>query len=145
DPAAKRAYDETLRPAPRPRPIPQDEDDSAPLPLAPAEPVAPAPVVRPPRPVRRRDDGRRLPYRRLVALRHVLAAWDDAGHFLADAGRPLRRPAEAVELVGVLWALRGRLGESDAPAVGLPGQPGALVAALARQPLPLHTFRHLLP
>jgi hypothetical protein len=156
DPAAKRAYDAALHPAPAPEPPPTrptpppppEDDDNSPLPLAPPEVIAPAPVVRrpasaPPHP--RRDDDRRQPYRRLAAARRLLAAWRDAGEFLGDADRTLQRPAEAVELVGVLWQLRVQLEDEGAASVGLPGQPGAVVAALARQPLPLHTFRHLLP
>jgi hypothetical protein len=151
DPAAKAAYDATLRVAPLPPspPAVPDEDESpGPYPLAPAEPVVVAAVVRrptPPPPRPRRDDVRRRLYRRLAATRHLLAAWRDVGRYVADPTRRPHRPAEGVEFVGTLLELRQQLGAEDAPPVGLPGQPGALVAALARQPLPLTTYRQFLP
>jgi hypothetical protein len=151
DPAARDAYD-AARPSRRATPsqavaaVAEDEDDGRPLALAPPEPLPPVPaLMRPARAAPRRDGAGRAPYRRLAAARRLLAAWRDAGRFLEDPARRLRRPAEAVELVGTLWDLRGRLADAAAPPVGPPGQPGALVAALARQPLPLHTYRHLLP
>jgi hypothetical protein len=84
-------------------------------------------------------------YHRLAAARRLLAAWRDVGPFVDDPeGRP-HRPAEAIEFVGALLELRDRLSDDASPPTGLPGQPGALVAALARQSLPLSTYRDFLP
>ncbi len=151
DSAAKAAYDATLQPATVP-PAPP-----TPLPLAPEPPVPVArlelpalpPVAvlqRPPVVVPRRGNAaRRLVYRRIAVTRRLLAAWHEAGALLADRDRRLQTPGEAVTLVSALWELRAVLSEEDGLGVGAAGQPGALVAALARQALPLHTFRHLLP
>jgi hypothetical protein len=149
DPDARSAYDATLQPPPTPLPPARpSEEDSSPYPLAPAEPVAPAPVVLPrrvPAPARSRSDGdRRRLYRRLAAVRHLRDAWRAAGLYLADAGRRLQRPVEAVELVTALWEVRRSTDGEAAPPIGHTGQPGSLVGALARQPHLLHTFRHLL-
>jgi len=159
DPAAKAAYDAGL-PAlggdpqagtpTQPRSPGHAEEDESPGPylLAPPVVIAPAPSVRPPTPPPpppRRPDGRRDWYHRLAAARHLLAAWRDVGPFVDDPNHRMTRPAEAVEFVGALLELRGRLADETAPAIGVPGQPGALLAALARQPLPLSTFRHFLP
>jgi hypothetical protein len=147
DPAAKAAYDEAFRPAPSAAtPVMPNEVEAAPrlYALAPVERLAVAPIMRKPMPARpRRDDPRRRLYRRLAATRRLLAAWRDVGDYLADpAGRPLR-PTEGIAFVGTVLELRDRLADDAAPPIGLPGQPGADVAALARQQLPLTTLRHL--
>jgi hypothetical protein len=166
DPAAKAAYDAGRRPIPvaAPQPIVEEEvSPPRPYPLAPPEPVAVAPVVRVPRrpaprvprrpwseptqarrPGHTEGDPRRRLYHRLGATRRLLAAWRDVGDFVAGQPR-LREPGVAIEFVSALLELRERLAAEDAPPVGLPGQPGALVAALARQPLPLTTYRQFLP
>lgn len=151
DPAAKAAYDADRRPTPvaARAPVVEDEYESPPrpYPLAPPEPVAIAPVVRrttPQRQTPRHDDPRRRLYHRLGTARRLLAAWRNVGDFLGEQRR-LREPGVAIEFVGALMELRERLAADDAPPVGLPGQPGALVAALARQPLPLTTYRQFLP
>jgi hypothetical protein len=145
DPAAKAAYDLALRPTPASAAIAtEDEEPARPYALAPPERLAVAPVFHKAIPARpRRDDPRRWLYRRLTATRRLLAAWRDVGDYLADpAGRPLR-PTEGIEFVGIILELRDRLADDAAPPTGLPGQPGADVAALARQQLPLTAFRHL--
>ncbi len=144
DPAAKAAYDMALRPAPPPSPVvSEDQESSQPYALAPPERIAVAPNVRKPMAVRvRPDDARRRLYRRLAAIRHLRAAWRDLGDYVADpVARPLR-PTEGIEFVAAILEVRGRLANDTGPRIGLPGQAGAIVAALARQPLPLTTFRH---
>jgi hypothetical protein len=148
DPTAKAAYDATRRSVPVAVQAPEvveEEESPQPYPLAAAEPIAVAPVARPPRARPRTDDPRRTLYRRLGAARRLVTAWRDVGEFLADPSRRSLRPAEAIEFVGSLLELRDRLTDDEAPAVALPNQPGALVAALARQPLPLSTYRQFLP
>jgi hypothetical protein len=145
DPAAKAAYDQALRPAQR-TPIPifnEDEQPARPYALAPPERLAVAPVVHRPAPIQRRqDDPRRRLYRRLAGTRRLLAAWRAVGDFVADPAGPPLRPTEGIEFVGTILELRQRLSEDSAPPI-VPGQPGAEVATLARQQLPLTTFRHL--
>jgi hypothetical protein len=149
DPAAKRNYDATLRPMPLPQapPLRVEEDElPAAYPLAPAVPISAAPVVRRPTPpAPRRDDARQRLYHRVGAARRLLAAWREVGNYIGNPDRRPRRPAEAVEFVGTLLELRDRLAATAAPVIGLPSQAGALVAALARQPLPLTTYRQFLP
>jgi hypothetical protein len=158
DPAAKEEYDATLTgrwpaAAKMPKPPPAaavpvaiiEETPPRPYPLAPPEPVALAPIVRRPPARRRPAAGRRLLYQRLAAARHLLAAWRGVGGYLTDLGRRIRQPAEAVEFVGALLELRDRLADDEYGPTVVPGQPGALVASLARQPLPLSTYRQFLP
>jgi hypothetical protein len=149
DPVAKAAYDAARGHVPirEPARVAVEEDESSePYSLAAAEPIPVAPIVRQLAPPRRRtDDPRRSLYRRLGAARRLLAAWRAVGDFIADPSRRSLRPAETIEFVGALLELRARLADDAVPAVVLPGQPGSLVAALARQPLPLSTYRQFLP
>jgi hypothetical protein len=147
DPAAKAAYDATLRPtaqAARAEIPAPDEEPPLPYALAPPERLAVPRIVHRPMPVRPRpDDPRRQLYRRLAATRRLLTAWREVGDYIADpAGRPLR-PTEGIEFVGAVVELRARLADDASPPIGLPGQLGADVAALTRQHLPLTTFRHM--
>src|SRR6516164_10644878 len=118
DPAAKAAYDARPRPLPvregeapaerydrarrEPRPPEPAEEPPRPYALAPPEPNAVAAPVRLPAPRRPRPpDARRDIYRRLAAMRHLLAAWREVGDYIADP-RSRLKPAEAIDFVGAL-------------------------------------------
>jgi hypothetical protein len=155
DPAAKRAYDASLKP----RSVtamanPPAEEFDGQYDLAPPELIAEAPILRlpqgsrpsplesrPRRPWHASGDARRQLYRRRALVRRLLHSWREVGDYLSDQSARLS-PAEAIEFVGSLIDVRERLAEVEGFA--LPGQPGAVVAGLARQQLPLFTFRHLL-
>ncbi|HEX4589748.1 MAG TPA: hypothetical protein VH120_07455 [Gemmataceae bacterium] len=145
DPVAKAAYDTGLRPRSLTTPpVPEPADSYT---LAPPEPLRVAPVVPVARPFRPRplaDDVRREAARRRAAIRRLSRTWRDLGNYLRDPGRKLS-PAEAIDFVAALLELRERLADETMSITISQGEPGSVVAALARQPLPLSTFRHLLP
>jgi hypothetical protein len=146
DPAAKAAYDATLGRAPKAAAPTRrvEAEPPAAYPLAPTEPLAVPPIVPPTPPRPKRDDPRRRLYRRLAANRRLLAVWRAVGEYVGHAGRRLR-PPEAIDFVAAMLELRSCLADEAALLNGVPGKPGAVVAALARQPLPLSAFRHLKP
>lgn len=109
----------------------------------------------PPPPAEPHDGAYRLPARRGLAtkralLDHVLLvrqmreAWSGAGRYLSRSTRPLTKPAEATDLLTHMGRIRALLEPLDG-LLGQAGQPGYLVAALARQPLIVPTLQTLLP
>jgi hypothetical protein len=103
-----------------------------------AELVAPPPAP-PWQPATRREL-----YARLADLRRFLAAWQKLKPFWGDPREPLDRPIRVLALLEAVSRLRLLVGLRS-ELVGAPGRPGAVVVALVRQPLVLHTFRTLLP
>jgi hypothetical protein len=87
---------------------------------------------------------KRALYFRMARTRALLRAWDQAGKYLNQPQRRLKRPAEARDLLRSLAAIRRELANFP-PLVGEAGQPGYLVIALARQPTVVPTFQTLLP
>ncbi|HEX4590871.1 MAG TPA: hypothetical protein VH120_13125 [Gemmataceae bacterium] len=143
DPAAKAAYDASLRP--RPAPVPAaDEGPAEPYLLAPPEAVSPAPAPKPIPPRHDRDETNRIHYRRVIATRRLLTTWREVGRYVREPGRRLS-PPEAIDFVAALLELREHLADDRVPTTVSPGEPGSVVVAFARQPLPFSTFRHLLP
>jgi hypothetical protein len=163
DPAARRAYDAdhgfSAPPPPSPPPAPPPAPAESAPPLAtliptgtlvvPAveEPVPELPLAEGPRRPSMRDRvevARQRPVlAELVRLRRWRRGWEAVGEYLAEPDRPLRR-TEAAVLAARLAELR-ELPPADAPLGTEIGQPGALVLALARQPLIAQMFRGLLP
>jgi hypothetical protein len=84
---------------------------------------------------------KRALYRRIAQTRKLLGAWDRAGKYLKTAKRKVQRPAEEKDLVKQLTDIRELL--EGFPALGQAGQPGYLVAAIARQQLIGQTFKML--
>jgi hypothetical protein len=157
DPAARRGYDDAHGWS-SPPPAPPAPPAPAPPPaVAAPPPPAPAPVEEPVPELPLAEEGPRRPSPRdrielarqrpllveLVRLRRWRRGWDVIGEYLAEADRPLRR-TEAAVLAARLTELRD-LPPGDTPIGTEVGQPGALVLALARQPLVAQTFRTLLP
>lgn len=87
---------------------------------------------------------RQAVYTRLADTRRLIRLWDRVGDYVAEPSRRLTRPAEAVELIGRLQALRQALADFP-PLLGEAGQPGYAVVSLARQPAPVPVFQTLLP
>src|SRR5262249_18327602 len=83
-------------------------------------------------------------YFRIARTRKLLAAWDQAGKYLAQSQRRIARPAEAMELIRLLARIQSLL-RGFPPVLGQAGQPGYLVVALAMQPAPVPMFQTLLP
>lgn len=79
-----------------------------------------------------------------LLVRKLLAAWRGAGRYLRSATRPLSRPSEATDLIQLMGRIRGLVAFLP-ELLGQAGQPGYLVAALARQPLIVPTVQTLLP
>lgn len=145
DPSAKAEYDAELGRTEKSR----EARSAVPPPTTPAvvpiEPVHIAARRPPPAPHRPQRDGhRRLLFHRLAVARRLLAAWRELGRFIGSPNHRVRRSAEAIDMAGALLELRDCLRDDEAPAIGPPGQTGALVAALARQPLPISTYRQFL-
>jgi hypothetical protein len=87
---------------------------------------------------------RRQRYAELARLRKVIRVWEDVRGHLTDPERSFNRRTDAIAFMAVLGELRPLLPLVDG-LVGGPNEPGGLVAALARQPLVVDTFRFLLP
>ena len=86
---------------------------------------------------------KRALYYRIARTRRLIRAWMVLGKFVGQSKRRLTRTSEAAEFTAALKTtvdlLRGF------PAIlGGAGQPGGYVINLARQPLPVPTFRALL-
>jgi hypothetical protein len=86
---------------------------------------------------------KRTLYFRIARTRKLLAAWDQAGKFLAQPQRRITRPAEATELIRLLGRIQSLL-RGFPPVLGQAGEPGYLVVALAMQPAPVPMFQTLL-
>jgi hypothetical protein len=86
---------------------------------------------------------KRALYHRISRTRQLVRAWVQIGNYVGDAGRPLNKRAEAVDLVRQLTIIRQVL-QGFPPILGQAGQPGYLVIALARQPQILQTFLGLM-
>ncbi|MBI1916266.1 MAG: hypothetical protein HYS12_16275 [Planctomycetes bacterium] len=127
---------------------PPNEPPALPLPAVldrPPEPLEPFLKAAQSSRVARRGLGtKRALYYRISRTRALLRVWDQAGKFLNEPSRRLRRPSEARELLEQLASIR-RLLESFPPLLGEAGQPGYLVMALARQQIVVPTFQTLLP
>jgi hypothetical protein len=146
---------------PSPAPAPHE-----PLVLEEAEPPPRRPVVPRPREQRaHRDEVQREPepkteqfrvevdperaarrqrYAELAHLRKVIRVWEEVRGHLTDPERSFNRRTDAIAFMAVLGELRPLLPLVDG-LVGGPNEPGGVVAALARQPLVVDTFRFLLP
>jgi hypothetical protein len=70
-------------------------------------------------------------------------AWRGAGKYLSRSERPISRPSEATELLAQMGRIRALLEPLDG-LLGEAGQPGHLVAALARQQPLVPTVQELL-
>lgn len=145
DPDAKAEYDAGLgrtEKSHEPKSAAPPPTKQAFVPIEPVHIAARRPSALPHRP--QRDEHRRLLFRRLAVARRLLAAWRELGRFIGSPSHRVRQPAEAIDMAGALLELRDCLQDDEAPVIGLPGQTGALVAALARQPLPISTYRQFL-
>ena len=110
-------------------------------------PEKPDPVVeaaRLSRPARRGLGTKRALYHRIARTRQLLRSWEAVGKYLSDPARKINRPAEAIELIDELTAIRVQLANFP-PLLGAAGQPGYLVVSLARQHIIVPTFQTLLP
>jgi hypothetical protein len=87
---------------------------------------------------------KRALYFRIARTRKLLAAWEQAGKYLAQPQRRIARPAEATELIRLLTRIKSLL-RGFPPVIGQAGQPGYLVVALAMQTAPVPMFQTLLP
>jgi hypothetical protein len=110
----------------------------------PTEKVDPAAAEASATKARRGIGTKRTLYFRIARTRKLLDAWDRAGKYLAEPQRRITRPAEATELIKQLARIQSLL-RGFPPVLGEAGQPGYLVAALARQPAPVPMFQTLLP
>ena len=87
---------------------------------------------------------KRTLYFRIARTRKLLAAWDQAGKFLAHPQRRITKPAEATDLIRALGRIQTLL-RGFPPVMGQAGQPGYHVVALASQTAPVPLFQTLLP
>jgi hypothetical protein len=87
---------------------------------------------------------RRAVLEQVLLTRRMLAAWRGAGAYLTRETRPLSKPAEATDLIQRMQQVRGLLG-AFAGFLGEAGEPGYLVAALARQAFIVPTLHDLQP
>ena len=87
---------------------------------------------------------KRTLYFRIARTRKLLAAWDQAGRFLAHPQRRITKPAEATDLIRALGRVQSLL-RGFPPVMGQAGQPGYHVVALAAQTAPVPLFQTLLP
>lgn len=87
---------------------------------------------------------KRALYQRISSTRKLLGAWQGAGKYLGRPSWRVARPTEAACLVRQLGDIKAYLKEFP-PLLGNAGQPGYLVAALARQQVIVPTFQTLLP
>jgi hypothetical protein len=87
---------------------------------------------------------KRALYYRIARARQLLWAWEQAGTYLSNPKRNLKRPAQATELIGHMETIRELL-RNFPPLLGEAGQPGYLVLSLARQQMIVPTFQTLLP
>jgi hypothetical protein len=87
---------------------------------------------------------KRTLYFRIARTRKLLAAWEQAGRFLAHPQRRITKPAEATELIRLLARIRSLL-SGFPPLMGQAGQPGYHVIALASQGAPVPVLQTLLP
>jgi len=83
-------------------------------------------------------------YARIAQVRRLCLHWEQAGVYLNDSNRVLRRPAEATELIQHMNAIR-EIAWRTPKLVGQAGQAGYLVLALARQQMVVPTLQTLLP
>src|SRR5439155_5059628 len=113
------------------------------LPLAPIK-IDPAAAEAGTARARRGLGTKRALYFRIARTRKLLAAWEQAGKFLAQPQRRITRPGEATEFIRVLARIQSLL-RGFPPVLGFAGQPGYLVFALAMQPAPVPMFQTLLP
>jgi hypothetical protein len=172
DPAAKRAYDESLLTGPysgtdtKPsHAIPSEGAPADPfawllgdppaheasyatpagLPNFPLEGVAPFEAL-PHVSSRRGQDqsAKQELYKRVLSARRLLRAWDEAGRFLANPILMTDRPARGSELERALPVIRDSV-DALFPALAETGHPGSLVAALARQQMITPTLQTFLP
>src|SRR5262249_42430798 len=81
-------------------------------------------------------------YHRIAPTRPLLAAWTEAGRYLSQPTQRLAQSSEAKEMITQLTRIRDLLRDFP-PLLGGAGQPGYLVASLARQPLIVPTFQML--
>jgi hypothetical protein len=87
---------------------------------------------------------KRALYFRIARTRKLLAAWEQAGKYLAQPQRRIARPAEATDLIRLLMRIKSLL-RGFPHVMGQAGQPGYLVVALAMQTAPVPMFQTLLP
>lgn len=87
---------------------------------------------------------RRARYADAVRVRRVLAVCERARPYFTNHEHRFARPEDAVGLIACLTDLRPLLPTVD-DLVGRTGEPGNLLAAIARQRLMIDTFRNLLP
>jgi hypothetical protein len=99
-------------------------------PAPPAEPVDPAVEAARSRSARRGLAGKRALYQRVAATRHLLAAWNEVGKYLASPRRRLGRASEVKNLLAQLDEVRTLL-HSFPPLLGEAGQPGYLILTLS--------------
>jgi hypothetical protein len=112
---------------------------------APAEPVAPAPEPIDLSAASRRGLGtRRALFYRVLQIRQLLWAWDQAGKYVNRPTRPVNRPSEATDLIHHMTVIRDLL-RTFPPVLGRAGQPGYLVVSLACQPMIVPTLHKLSP
>lgn len=93
---------------------------------------------------RRGLGSKRALYQRISSTRKLLGAWQGAGKYLGRPSWRVARPSEAACLVRQLSEIKTCLKDFP-PLLGNAGQPGYLVAALARQQVIVPTFQALLP
>lgn len=86
---------------------------------------------------------RRELYFRIARTRQIQHLWGRVGKYLDNPNRRLTRPSEATELIEHMQALPVLI-QSFPSRLGLAGQPGYLVLALARQQLIVPTLQTLL-
>jgi hypothetical protein len=87
---------------------------------------------------------KRTLYFRIARTRKLLAAWEQAGRFLAPPQRRITKPTEATELIRLLARIQSLL-SGFPPVMGQAGQPGYHVIALASQTAPVPVLQTLLP
>jgi len=87
---------------------------------------------------------RRQIYAQIVRVRRVLRVWEQLRVFLEDPNETFTRRTSTVEFMACLGELRPLL-PTVVDLVGGQNDSGNLVAALARQPLVVDTFKQFLP
>lgn len=87
---------------------------------------------------------RRALYQRLARARQLRAAWEKAGKYVGRATARANKPHEAVEMARHMTAIRDLM-EGYPSVLGESGQPGQLMAALARQQVIAPTFQSFVP
>ncbi len=139
-------YEVVETPAPLPYEVVPDDQLAEELPPAyevvPDAPASPKPrptSIPPPIPIKPRTL-----YRRLIALRRAIRAWEALRAVMGDPAESLATPVAVLRFLRALADARRAI-PAVACVLSAPHTPGGIVAALVRSPHAIHTVRTLQP